>query len=138
MMVNLTIDGRERSFECAPHESLRAVLRREGFFSVRFGAETGETGAAAVLLDGRLVSAEIMLAAQADGHRIETIEGLNPPLGLHPIQEAFVVAGAIQSGYSTPAMILAAKALLDSNPDPSEAEAREALTGIHPDRPAVR
>jgi putative selenate reductase molybdopterin-binding subunit len=130
MMVNLTIDGRERSFECAPHESLRAVLRREGFFSVRFGAETGETGAAAVLLDGRLVSAEIMLAAQADGHRIETIEGLNPPLGLHPIQEAFVVAGAIQSGYSTPAMILAAKALLDSNPDPSEAEAREALTGI--------
>ena len=130
MMVNLTINGRERSFECAPHESLRAVLRREGFFSVRFGAETGETGAAAILLDGRLVSAEIMLAAQADGHSIETIEGLNPPLGLHPIQEAFVVAGAIQSGYSTPAMILAAKALLDSNPDPSEAEAREALTGI--------
>jgi putative selenate reductase molybdopterin-binding subunit len=130
MRINLIINGSNRTFECEPHESLRAVLRREGFFSVRFGAETGETGAAAVLLDGRLVSAEIMLAAQADGHELETIEGLNPPLGLHPIQEAFVVAGAIQSGYSTPAMILAAKALLDRNPNPTEAEAREALTGI--------
>ena len=130
MMINLVINGANRAFECEPHESLRAVLRREGFFSVRFGAETGETGAAAILLDGRLVSAEIMLAAQADGHEIETIESLNPPLGLHPIQEAFVVAGAIQSGYSTPAMILAAKALIDRNPNPTEADAREALTGI--------
>ena len=130
MMINLIVNGSNRTFECEPHESLRAVLRREGFFSVRFGAETGETGAAAILLDGRLVSAEIMLAAQADGHEIETIESLNPPLGLHPIQEAFVVAGAIQSGYSTPAMILAAKALLDRNPNPTEADAREALTGI--------
>ena len=130
MKINLIINSSNRTFECEPHESLRAVLRREGFFSVRFGAETGETGAAAVLLDGRLVSAEIMLAAQADGHELETIESLNPPLGLHPIQEAFVVAGAIQSGYSTPAMILAAKALLDRNPNPTEAEVREALTGI--------
>ncbi len=73
MTITLTINGEERRIECLPHESLRAVLRREGFYSVRFGAETGETGAAGVLLDGRFVSAEILLAAQADGHQIETV-----------------------------------------------------------------
>jgi putative selenate reductase molybdopterin-binding subunit len=130
MNLTLTINGEERTLECEPHESLRAVLRRDGFFSVRFGAETGETGADAVLVDGRLVSSEIMLAAQAGGHVVETVEGLNPPRGLHPIQEAFVETGAIQSGYSTPAMILAAKALIDTNPNPTESEVRDALSGI--------
>ncbi len=130
MKTTFTLNGTERTYECAPHESLRTVLRREGFFSVRFGAETGETGSAAVLFDGRLASAEVMLAAQADGHTIETIEGLNPPRGLHPIQQAFVDAGAVQSGYSIPAMILAAKALIASNPNPTEADARDALSGI--------
>ncbi|MDJ0923654.1 MAG: molybdopterin-dependent oxidoreductase [Acidimicrobiia bacterium] len=130
MNITVTLNGTQRTFECQPHESLRTVLRREGFFSVRFGAETGETGAAAVLLDGMLVSAEIMLAAQADGHTVDTIEGMNPPRGLHPIQEAFVDTGAIQSGYSTPAMILAAKSLIDRNPNPTEADARDALSGI--------
>ena len=130
MNITLTVNGEERTYTCEPHESLRAVLRREGFFSVRFGAETGETGSAAILLDGRLVSAEIMLAAQAHGHSVETLEGLNPQRGLHPIQEAFVEAGAIQSGYSTPATILAAKALIDSNPNPTEADVRDALSGI--------
>ncbi len=130
MNLSFVLNGHERSFDCAPHESLRSVLRREGYFSVRFGAETGETGADAVLLDGRLVSSELLLAAQADGRSVETLEGLNPPRGLHPIQEAFVSAGAVQSGYNTPAMILAAKALLDRNPDPTEADVRDALSGI--------
>ena len=130
MKVTFTLNGAEQTFDCQPHESLRTVLRREGYYSVRFGAETGETGSAAVLCDGQLVSAEIMLAAQAGGHEIETVEGLNPPRGLHPIQEAFVETGAIQSGYSTPAMILAAKALIDSNPNPTEADVRDALSGI--------
>ncbi len=130
MNITLKVDGEEHTFECQPHESLRAVLRREGYFSVRFGAETGETGADAVLIDGRLTSTEVMLAAQAAGHDIETIDSINLPRGLHPLQEAFVDAGAIQSGYSTPATILAAKALLDRNPNPTEAEVRDALSGI--------
>jgi putative selenate reductase molybdopterin-binding subunit len=130
MTITLTINGIERSLTCAPHESLMAVLRREGFYSVRFGSDTGETGAAAVLVDGRLISSDIMLAAQADGHEVETVEGLAPRMSLHPIQEAFVATGAIQSGYSTPAMILAAKELLATNPDPSEDEIRDALSGI--------
>ena len=130
MNINLVVNGEEHDLVCEPHESLKTVLRREGFYSVRFGSETGETGAAAVLVDGRLVSAEVMLAAQADGHEIETVEGLAPRMSLNPIQEAFVDTGAIQSGYSTPAMILAAKALLEANPDPTEDEIRDALSGI--------
>jgi len=128
--ITLVINGDSRLLDCAPHESLMKVLRREGFFSVRFGSETGETGAAAVLVDGRLVSSDIMLAAQADGHTVETVEGLAPRMSLHPIQEAFVATGAIQSGYSTPAMVLAAKELIETNPDPSEDEVRDALSGI--------
>ena len=130
MRVTLQINGRDHIVDCEPHESLRSVLRREGLYSVRFGAETGETGADAVLVDGRLVSSEVMLAAQADGHEIETVEGLAPGLGLHPIQRAFVATGAIQSGYSTPAMILATKSLLARNPTPTEDEVRDALSGI--------
>ncbi len=130
MKITLTINGDTKSVECAPHESLKTVLRREGYYSVRFGSETGETGADAVLVDGRLVSSEVMLAAQADGHVIETVEGLSPRLSMHPIQEAFVATGAIQSGYSTPAMILGTKALLDKVPDPTIEEIRDMLSGI--------
>ena len=130
MTITLTINGTRRSLECEPFESLRTVLRRAGLHSVRFGSETGETGAAAVLVDGRLISADVMLAAQADGHDIETIEGLSVPGRLHPIQQAFIETGAIQSGYSTPATILAAKALIDGDPNPSEDDVRDALSGI--------
>jgi len=128
--IELTINGRPHDVDCAPSDSLRTVLRREGYFSVRFGAETGEAGSAAVLVDGRLVSAEIMLAAQAEGHSIETVESMARGRRLHPIQRAFVDVGAIQSGYSTPAMVLAAKGLLDGNPNPTEAEVRDALSGV--------
>jgi putative selenate reductase molybdopterin-binding subunit len=130
MDIHVTINGVEKTFACQPGDTLMQVLRREGYYSVRFGSHTGETGAAAILLDGRLVSSEVLLAAQADGHTIETVEGLAHGTRLHPIQEAFIRTGAIQSGYSTPAMILAAKALLEKNPNPTEAEVRDALSGI--------
>jgi len=131
MDVKITLNGRALTLSCAPGETLLALLRREGCVSVRFGSETGETGAAAVLLDGRLVAADVLLAAQADGHEVTTVESLNVAAGeLHPIQQAFVEAGALQSGYSAGAMVLAAKALLEQNPDPGEAEIRDALSGI--------
>lgn len=130
MEINVTINGVQKTFTCSPGETLMRLLRREGYYSVRYGSDTGETGAAAVLVNGRLVSTEIMLAAQADGCTIETIEGLAQGLNLHPIQQAFIRTGAIQSGYATPAMILAAKALLEKNPNPTEAEVRDALSGI--------
>jgi putative selenate reductase molybdopterin-binding subunit len=130
MEINVTINGVNKTITCQPGETLLRVLRREGYYSVRFGSDTGETGAAAILIDDKLVNSDILLAAQADGHTLETVEGLAQGLNLHPIQQAFIRTGAIQSGYSTPAMILAAKALLAKNPNPTEAEVRDALSGI--------
>jgi putative selenate reductase molybdopterin-binding subunit len=131
MDFHITLNGTARRLSCEAGDSLLEVLRREGCFSVRYGSETGETGAAAILLDDRLVSADILLALQADGHAVTTVESLNVATGeLHPIQEAFVDAGALQSGYSAGAMVLATKALLERSSDPSEEEIRDALSGI--------
>jgi putative selenate reductase molybdopterin-binding subunit len=124
MKINITLNGSERELTIQPGETLLKVLRREGLFSVRFGSHTGETGAAAVLVDGELVNADILLAAQVDGKTVETVESLSQGLKLHPIQAAFIRTGAIQSGYSTPAMVLAAKALLARNPNPNKPEAK--------------
>jgi putative selenate reductase molybdopterin-binding subunit len=130
MEINVTINGVPKTLACMPGETLMKLLRREGYYSVRYGSDTGETGAAAVLVDEQLVSSEVMLAAQADGRTVETIEGLADGIRLHPIQQAFIRTGAIQSGYATPATILAAKSLLEKNPNPTEAEVRDALSGI--------
>ena len=138
MILNLSINGTPHEVDCAPSETLFAVMRRLGYFGVKFGDEQGLTGADTVLLDGRPVNAGSMLAAQAEGHNIVTIEALGEhpdqgwkkTEGLHPLQRAFVETGAIQCGYCTPAQILAAKTLLDKNHNPSEAEVREALSGV--------
>ncbi len=131
MTLTLNINGRDQVVAAQPTDILLHTLRRAGYFSVRFGSDSGETGAAAILLDGRLVSSDVMLTGQAIGHRLETVEGLSTQVGqMHPIQQAFIETGAIQSGYSTPAMILAAKGLLDHNPNPTEADIRDALSGV--------
>jgi putative selenate reductase molybdopterin-binding subunit len=138
MNITLTINSNKQDVECAPSESLLAVVRRLGYYGVKFGDEHGLSGADTVLLDGKPVNAGSLLAAQTEGHYIVTIEGLGEhpdqgwkkTEGLHPLQQAFVESGAIQCGYCTPAQILAAKALLDKNPNPSEAEVREAIAGV--------
>ncbi len=130
MKILLTLNGQPRQIDSPPHESLMALLRRLGMWSVKHGCETGECGACSVLLDGQLVPTCILLAAQADGRTITTLESLAPGHALHPIQQAFIDAGAIQCGDCTPAMILATKALLDSAPTPTEAQVREALSGV--------
>ncbi|HET6846865.1 MAG TPA: molybdopterin cofactor-binding domain-containing protein [Anaerolineales bacterium] len=119
-------------------ETLLLVLRRLGYFGVKFGDEHGLTGSDTVLLDGRPINAGSFLAAQAQGHAIQTIEALGehpeqgwrPSGGLHALQQAFVDSGAIQCGYCTPAQILAAKSLLDTEPRPTEEMIREALAGV--------
>ena len=128
--ISIVLNGVAATVDAPPHESLASVLRRLGMFSVKYGSATGETGAAAVLFDGRLASADVILAPQADGHEITTVEVLNTANGLHPIQEAFVATGALQSGYSAGAMILGTMALLEHDPDPSEAAIRDMLSGI--------
>ncbi len=138
MNLTLKINGTSYEIETSPSASLLSVIRSLGFHSVKFGDEHGLTGADTVLLDGRPVNAAVMLAAQAEGHQIATLEALgeHPEQGwkktggLHPLQQAFIESGAIQCGYCTPAQILAAKALLDRNPNPTEAEVREAIAGV--------
>ncbi len=138
MRVSLLVNGKEHALECPPSQTLFATLRKLGYFGVKFGDEHGLTGADAVLLDGKLANAGSMLSAQADGHRIETIEALGEHPehgwkktdGLHALQRAFVETGAIQCGYCTPAQLLAGKALLDITPDPTEEQVREALSGV--------
>ena len=93
------------------------------------GCELGDCGACTVLMDGKAVNSCLVLAVQANGHTITTIEGLTVNGKLHPIQEAFINAGAVQCGYCTPGMILKAKSLLDTNPNPSRTEIREAFVG---------
>ncbi|MGI9607431.1 MAG: molybdopterin-dependent oxidoreductase [Acidimicrobiales bacterium] len=128
--ITFELNGRPLNTLVEPAETLRDTLRRHGMFSVRFGSDSGETGAAAVLFDGRLASADIILAAQADGHSITTVESLNTSAELHPIQAAFAATGALQSGYSAGAMILGAMELLERSPDPTEYEIRDMLSGI--------
>jgi putative selenate reductase molybdopterin-binding subunit len=138
MNITLTINGVEHTVETAPSTTLLAAVRGLGFYGIKFGDEHGLSGADTVLLDGKPVNAGSLLAAQAAGHKIVTIEGLGEhpeqgwrkTEGLHPLQQAFVESGAIQCGYCTPAQILAAKALLDQNPNPSELQVREAIAGV--------
>ncbi len=138
MNINLSINGIDHRLECLPSETLLGILRREGLFGAKFGDEHGLTGSDTVLLDGRPANAGSMLAMQAEGHPIVTIEsmgehpeqGWRASDGLHPLQTAFAENGAIQCGYCTPAQILAAKSLLDRNPRPTEDEIREAISGV--------
>jgi putative selenate reductase molybdopterin-binding subunit len=138
MNITLKINGTEHTTETAPSTTLLAALRGLGFYGIKFGDEQGLSGADTVLLDGKPVNAGSMLAAQAEGHNIVTIEGLGEhpeqgwrkTEGLHPLQQAFVESGAIQCGYCTPGQILAAKALLDKTPNPSEEQVRDAIAGV--------
>jgi putative selenate reductase molybdopterin-binding subunit len=138
MRIELTVNGRNHQTDAQPGDSLLKTLRREGYHGVKHGCETGECGACAVLVDGKLVNSCVRLASQAENQNIETIEnigehpeqGWKTTQGLHPLQVAFVDSGAIQCGYCTPGMILAAKQLLARNPNPSEAEVRDALSGV--------
>jgi aerobic-type carbon monoxide dehydrogenase small subunit (CoxS/CutS family) len=129
MHIELTVNGTALARDVPVQETLMTFLRREGYWSVKHGCETGECGACAVLLDNRPVNSCLILAVQAQGRIVTTLEALGTPEKLHPLQKAFVEHGAIQCGYCTPAMILVAKALLDENPHPSEEEVRDALAG---------
>ena len=129
MELELRINGMIKSLEVAPNESLMTVLRQEGYFGVKHGCETGECGACTVLVDGIPRPSCVMLAAQAGGCTLTTVESLGSARKLHPLQEAFVDTGAIQCGFCTPGMLLSAQALLKSNPRPTEEEVRDALSG---------
>ena len=138
MKISLIVNAQHHTLEVSPGDTLFLVLRRLGYYGIKFGDEQGLSGVDTILFDGKPINAGIVLAAKAEGHNIVTIEGLGQhpdqgwkkTEGLHPLQQAFIETGAIQCGYCTPAQILAAKALLDKNPTPTESEVREAISGV--------
>ena len=130
MRVSMTINGERHEADCWEGESLLFALREKlGFPGAKNACEQGECGSCSVLLDGTLVCACLVLAAQAEGHEVVTVEGLAGVDGLHAVQEAFVEAGAVQCGFCTPGFVVAAADLLQRSPDPSDDEIREALSG---------
>jgi carbon-monoxide dehydrogenase small subunit len=128
--IRLTVNGRSVQVDVAPSETLLTLLREElGLTGAKDGCGEGECGACTVLLDGEPVNACLVLAAQADGHEVLTIEGLAAEGELHPVQRAFVEDGAVQCGFCTPGAVMSAVALLARDPDPDEHEIRQALSG---------
>ncbi len=127
--VTLRVNGRTHDVALAPNATLLEALRDLGYTDVKSGCEKGDCGACAVLLDGAAVNSCLVLAWQAEGAEIVTNSGLGTIERPHPIQEAFADTGAVQCGFCTSGMIIATKELLDRNPDPTEDEIREALSG---------
>ena len=128
--IRLTVNGKERSVESDPQRLLFEVFREDlQLTGTKYGCGEGQCRACTVLLDGRPVTSCLTPVATAEGKEIVTIEGLAAKDGLHPVQQAFLDAGAMQCGYCVPGMILTAAALLRRHPDPSEREITEALNG---------
>ena len=128
-VVTLNVNGREHRVALAPNVTLLQALRDLGYTDVKSGCEKGDCGACAVLLDGKAVNSCLVLAWQAEGAQIVTDAGMGTMDDPHPLQEAFADAGAAQCGYCTPGMIVSAAALLKHNPNPTEDEIREAISG---------
>ena len=128
--VSTTINDDDVEFLCQPDETLLDVLRnRLGLMGAKEGCGTGDCGACSTIMDGRVVCSCLVLGAEAQGCTIETIEGMAQGSELHPLQRKFIEHAALQCGICTPGFLIAAKALLDSNPDPSETEIRFWLAG---------
>jgi carbon-monoxide dehydrogenase small subunit len=128
--VETTINGEPTDFLCDGAETLLAALReRVGLTGTKEGCSTGDCGACSIILDGRLVPSCLVLAAEAHGRRVNTIEGVAHAGTLHPLQQKFLQHAALQCGICTPGFIVAAKALLDAKPNPTEEEARYWLAG---------
>jgi carbon-monoxide dehydrogenase small subunit len=128
--VSATINGEPADFLCEPRESLLEVLRdRLGLTGSKEGCNNGNCGACNVLMDGRLVNSCCVLGVEAQGAEVTTIEGIGSPEGLTPLQRCFLEGAALQCGICTPGFIVAAKALLDKNPNPTEHEIRFWLAG---------
>jgi len=127
--ITLKLNGETRSLDVAPNDILLDVLREKlGIKSPKVGCERGDCGACTILLDGKPVRSCLILAAEADGHEITTVEGLGQD-GLTPLQQAFIEHSSFQCGFCAPGVVLAATALLTENPNPSDEQIREAIAG---------
>ena len=128
--IRLIVNGKSYEISIPPWRTLLEVIREDlKLTGTKEGCGLGECGACTVIMDGRTVNSCLVLAAEADGEQITTIEGLTDGDKLHPIQQAFVDHGGLQCGFCTPGMIMSAKALLDENPTPTEDEIKRGITG---------
>jgi len=128
--ITLTINNETYTLGVKSHYTLARVLREQlGLTGTKIGCENGECGACTILLDGAPVNSCLVLAVEADGHTVETVEGLSKDGVLHPLQSAFIKHNAIQCGFCTPGMLMSSKALLERNPHPTEDDIRTALVG---------
>ena len=128
--IHVTVNRKALELTVEPNQTLLEVIRETLCLTgTKAGCLVGDCGACTVLVDGKPVNSCLVLAVQADGKQVTTIEGVETSQGLHPLQTAFVDKGAIQCGYCTPGMILSAKSLLDRNPRADEAEIRKAISG---------
>ncbi len=129
-LIQITVNGKRYEKAVSPSQTLVDFLRYElGLTGTKKGCELGDCGSCTVLLNGKPVNSCLVLAVQAHGKEVETIEGLATGEGLHPLQEAFVEKGAIQCGFCTPGMIMSAKYLLEQNPHPDQLQIRKAISG---------
>ena len=129
-LITLTINDKSYDMAVEPNQTLTDLLRYDlGLTGTKKGCEVGDCGSCTVIMDGKPVNSCLVLAVQANGRNIQTIEGLETEKGLHPIQKAFVEKGAIQCGYCSPGMIMSAKNLLERNPKPTGEEIRKAVSG---------
>jgi carbon-monoxide dehydrogenase small subunit len=130
MNITVTVNGEARGADVEPRLLLVHLLRDVfGLTGTHWGCDTSNCGACVVLLDGELAKSCTVLAVMADGHRVDTVEGMAGDDGLDPVQQGFMECHGLQCGFCTPAMMLTARALLDRNPDPTETEIREAISG---------
>ncbi len=130
LLIETTVNGDQREFVCEADETLMDALRnRMGLTGVKEGCGTGDCGACSVLLDGELVCSCLVLGAEAEGRTVETVEGMSDGDELHPLQQKFLEQAALQCGICTPGFLVAAKALLERNPNPTEEEIRYGLAG---------
>ena len=129
MKITLTINGRDRKIDAPANDTLLETLREHGYFEVKSGCEKGDCGACAVLVDGAALDSCLTLTWTVAGRAITTVAGLSAGDSKHPLIESFETAGAVQCGYCTPGLILAAQSMLAVTPDPSDDEIREGLSG---------
>jgi carbon-monoxide dehydrogenase small subunit len=128
--IETTLNGEPAEFLCEPHATLLDALRNDvGLTGAKEGCATGDCGACSVIFDGRLTCSCLVLAAEAHGRAIETVEGIAKPGELHPVQQKLLEHAGLQCGVCTPGIVVAAKALLEKNPDPTEREIRFGLAG---------
>lgn len=130
-MIQFMLNGKQVDADLRPGTTVLDFLREQGFFSVKYGSDKGETGADTILVDGKIMNASLMLIHQIEGKKLETVEAFANGQDIHPLQDSFIEEGAIQCGYCTPGMVLAIESLAREKDNPTESDVKDSLAGVY-------